>query len=107
MFTINNPDDDFDDPKAWPNVRYAVWQKERGANGTVHLQGYVSFTKVHSLKMIKKVNLRAHWEVRMGTHQEAKVRREAREIPTAAANRPPAPCTGVLYEGGNPHCWTL
>lgn len=75
MFTINNPDDARDDPKAWQHVRYAVWQRERGANGTVHFQGYVSFMKPFTVRMLKKVNPRAHWEIRMGSHEDAKVRK--------------------------------
>ncbi len=49
-----------------------VWQKEKGENGTVHLQGYVAFSVRKSLATMKNVNGSAHWEVRRGTHDEAK-----------------------------------
>lgn len=85
MFTINNPTDE-DDPKTWKGVKYCVWQKERGVGGaadgaastadagTVHLQGYVMFNSNRRLNGLKKINARAHWERRMGTHAQAEVR---------------------------------
>ena len=53
--------------------RYAVWQLERGKNGTAHLQGYVEFGKPMSLAAIKKVLGRtAYVEERRGTRDEAR-----------------------------------
>lgn len=80
-FTLNNPSR-FDFPKDWYHAKdivFAVWQVERGtAGGTEHLQGYV-ITKEnpkskagYSIKWCKEnLNGKAHWEVRMGTHQQA------------------------------------
>lgn len=70
MFTINNPDDD-QVPSSWPNVKFATWQKEVGENGTLHLQGYVLWTKQHRLSSCKAVHPTAHWEPRQGTHDQA------------------------------------
>lgn len=73
MFTINNPNSDTK-PELWPDVKYVVYQKERGENGQqLHLQGYVIFTCPKRLSTLKKYCIRAHWEARMGTHEDAKV----------------------------------
>jgi hypothetical protein len=69
MFTINNPDDT-DDPNAW-GVKYVVWQLEEGESGTPHYQGYVELEKVSRLAAMKKLSLKAHWEKRMGTQDQA------------------------------------
>lgn len=68
-FTLNNPttvDLPFDD-----SVQFAVWQKERGENGTEHLQGYIEFKKVRKLAGLKKLFPTAHFEPRRGTQQQA------------------------------------
>lgn len=70
VFTINNPPVD-EICKAWDGVAYCVWQKERGENGTPHLQGYVVFTNPRTLAGLKKVATTAHWEPRRGTHAQA------------------------------------
>lgn len=70
VFTINNPTDD-DVPSTW-EYKYVVWQVERGAEGTRHLQGYVQMLRQHKLTGMKKVHSTAHWEVRKGTHSEAR-----------------------------------
>ena len=74
MFTINNPmyDNPQDDPGNWDGVKYLIYQLEEGENGTPHFQGYVCFHTNHRLSALKKLNSRAHWELRMGTHEEAK-----------------------------------
>lgn len=68
-FTLNNPTTTtlpFDD-----SVQYAVWQKERGENGTEHLQGYVEFKKVRKLGGLKKLFPTAHFEIRRGSQTQA------------------------------------
>jgi len=70
MFTINNPTE-ADDPRKWDDVRYVTWQLEKGDEGTPHLQGYVEWTKNRRLSGCKKINSRAHWDIRMGTQQQA------------------------------------
>jgi len=75
LFTINNPTDG-DNPEVWKDeVRFAVWQKEKGADGTPHLQGYVVLKNNKRITGMKKMNARAHWEIRKGSHMQAKVRR--------------------------------
>lgn len=71
VFTINNPIDD-QIPARFADTEYVVWQREKGANGTEHLQGYVIFTKSKRLTGVKKIHGSAHWESRMGTHAQAK-----------------------------------
>ncbi|UJO02092.1 Rep [Molossus molossus associated circovirus 3] len=69
IFTDNNPEHDEPD---WPDcVKYAIWQKERGENGTEHLQGYVEFKSSKKLTAVKAILPRAHWEIRRGTQQQA------------------------------------
>jgi len=70
MFTVNNPSKS-DNPLQWPGVRFLVFQKEQGEKGTPHLQGYVQFEKPKRLSALKKVHSTAHWEARMGTHEQA------------------------------------
>lgn len=71
VFTINNPVPE-DDPTQWQAVRYLVFQREIGEEGTPHLQGYVVFNSNKALTGVKKLNARAHWEVRKGTHAQAR-----------------------------------
>ncbi|UJO02088.1 Rep [Molossus molossus associated circovirus 1] len=69
IFTDNNPERHEPD---WPDtVKYAIWQLERGAEGTQHLQGYVEFKHSTPLTRCKSILPRAHWEVRRGTQQQA------------------------------------
>lgn len=70
-FTLNNPAAD-DVPRAWDGVRYCVWQKEQGENGTPHLQGYLVLTQKKTLSYVKLLCPAAHWEIRRGTHKQAK-----------------------------------
>lgn len=71
IFTINNPHT-LDIPKKWKDVEYAIWQLEEGTEGTRHLQGYVVFCRRKKIATLKKVDVRAHWEIRRGTHAQAK-----------------------------------
>lgn len=70
IFTINNPSDN-DLPKLFTDTRFCIWQREKGAQGTEHLQGYVGFTKALTLGQVKTMNSTAHWEPRKGTEQQA------------------------------------
>ncbi len=71
-FTLNNPDDTLveDDPHTW-SAQYVVWQKEKGKDGTLHLQGYCELEKLSRLSAMKKINPRAHWEPRKGNQEQA------------------------------------
>jgi hypothetical protein len=70
-FTINNPSA-ADDPgealrELGDRVRYAVWQKERGENGTPHFQGFVLFKgRGRRLQGMKDLFPRAHLEIAKG-----------------------------------------
>lgn len=75
-FTINNPGlDDEVYLKKWsaiPNVKYLVFQRERGENGTIHLQGYIELSKTMRFNALKSaLDPTAHLERRRGTPQEA------------------------------------
>jgi hypothetical protein len=71
-FTVNNPEENEELAyKEWEDLRYIVFQRERGANNTVHIQGYVQFKKPKRLSALKKLHKRAHWEVSRGTPKEA------------------------------------
>lgn len=72
VFTINNPDGTAKSPETWEDVKYVVWQKEKGQNGTEHWQGYVQMKKKVALSFLKKLCPTAHWEVRRGSHTQAK-----------------------------------
>lgn len=50
---------------------FLVYQYEQGESGTLHLQGYIQFSQRRRLTSVKKINGRAHWEPRRGTHEEA------------------------------------
>lgn len=68
-FTLNNPED-AQAPAGWP-VKYVAWQLEKGEEGTPHLQGYVELHKTARITGLKKINGQAHWEIRMGTQEQA------------------------------------
>lgn len=51
-------------------VRYCIYGKEVGAEGTPHLQGYVAFKKQTTLSSCRKIfNDKAHLEVSKGTEE--------------------------------------
>lgn len=67
---MNNPTD-HQAPSTW-GCSYATWQFEKGESGTPHLQGYCSFTNaVHLTSLVKKIP-GVHWDIRRGTHDQAK-----------------------------------
>jgi len=69
-FTLNNPSsNEINYPDT---VKYAIWQREQGEEGTIHLQGYVEFTNSTRLSQCKTILPRAHWEIRRGTQLQAK-----------------------------------
>lgn len=54
-------------------VRYAVWQRERGASGTEHLQGYIQFDSQITLATVKKrISKTAHFEIARGNAADNK-----------------------------------
>lgn len=69
VFTLNNPDGPI---TWWEDVRYAIYQRERGANGTEHFQGYVELSKAVRFNAIKAKIPRAHIEQRRGSRDQAR-----------------------------------
>lgn len=51
-------------------IQYLVCQVEKVAH--VHIQGYVQFTGDMRLAALKKLSSSAHWEIRRGSHKEAR-----------------------------------
>jgi len=71
VFTINNPEDD--DILRFPRNKYQflIYQYEIGENGTEHIQGYVIMNSNVRFSTMKKMVPRAHFEARLGTHEQA------------------------------------
>lgn len=71
-FTLNNyTEDEYNNILGWESVKYLVIGKEVGDSGTPHLQGYVEFINPRTLKGLKNLNSKIHWEQRKGTGKEA------------------------------------
>ena len=75
LWTLNNPTDEHVPANVWEDVEYAIWQHERGEDGTDHIQGYVCFKKAKRITWLKEhCDERAHWEPRApnSDHDSAK-----------------------------------
>lgn len=70
VFTLNNPATD-DLPPA-PYERYVSWQRERGASGTPHLQGYLECSRPVRLAALKAWLAGAHFEQARGSRDSAR-----------------------------------
>jgi len=70
-FTLNNPVEQLDFSVA-PKVRYAIWQLEKGENGTPHYQGYMVMESAVKLGGMKLIVPGAHFEPCKGTHEQNK-----------------------------------
>lgn len=70
-FTINNyTDEDIAQCDALQaEAKYIIYGKEKGDNGTPHLQGYVYFENARSFSRVKKALPRAHLEFAKGSPQ--------------------------------------
>ena len=57
VFTINNPEDNGVPNPMWRELpqgaKYIAWQRERGAQGTEHYQGWVVFTNPKRLSEVQ------------------------------------------------------
>lgn len=70
-FTLNNyTEDEYNNILEW-ECDYLVIGREKGQEGTEHLQGYVEFSGGKRITTLKKLNPRIHWETRRGTAKEA------------------------------------
>jgi len=68
-FTINNPsNDEFDFPT---NCKLLIANREVGASGTPHYQGYVEFNTSVALSHLRNWNGRGHYEIRKGNQYDA------------------------------------
>jgi len=71
LFTLNNPSPS-DIPNPWPEwIKICVYQMEKGAEGTEHLQGYLEVKHSIRLGQLKTLLPRAHLEKRRGTRRDA------------------------------------
>lgn len=70
MWTLNNPEE----LKFGAEIKYAIWQLEKGEAGTLHFQGYLVLEKPARLSGVRKIPglERAHFEIRRGTHIAAR-----------------------------------
>jgi len=72
-FTVNNPTT-IPVSEEWminESIKWCVWQKEKGENGTLHWQGVLVMTAPRRLHYMKGLCGTAHWEPRRGSVQEA------------------------------------
>lgn len=69
-FTWNNPDGE-PNPKAWPNCRYCIYQKEEGEKKhTPHYQGYVEFTSPIKPRALSALLPKASFRNSNGTREQ-------------------------------------
>jgi len=75
-FTINNPEKKsikaLKQLRINPDVQYLVFQGEKGANGTPHIQGFLQLKKKKRMRIVKEMlGGNAHLEFRRGTVKQA------------------------------------
>lgn len=70
-YTLNNWTEEEYDVFYRLECNYHVIGEETGENGTDHLQGYIEFKTKKRMTQLKKINQRAHWEIRRGTPLQA------------------------------------
>lgn len=77
-FTINNfSSDDLErldqlSATIGEDIKYLVYGRETGENGTPHLQGYIQFSKKKRLGQVRnQISERGHFEVSQGTPLQA------------------------------------
>lgn len=69
-FTLNNYTEDEYKALQDQKTKYIIIGKEKGENGTPHLQGYIQFPCGKRLSALKKVSPRAHWEEAKGNPEQ-------------------------------------
>jgi hypothetical protein len=70
-FTLNNPYDEDETLIGSWQTNYTVFGRETSSSGTPHLQGFVTFPQAKRLAGVRKLCVRAHWEVAKGTSLQA------------------------------------
>lgn len=70
-FTLNNWEPHHEDTLKTVPCAYMVYGKEKGKEGTPHLQGYFTFKAMKRLSALKKLFPTAHWEIAKGTSLQA------------------------------------
>ena len=72
-FTLNNPTEIEIEQIEYEKQSFLKWVfgNEIGENGTPHIQGYICFKYKKRLTEVKKIIVRAHWEKRKGTEEQA------------------------------------
>nr|WDW25916.1 MAG: replication-associated protein [Canine stool-associated circular virus] len=79
--TLNNPTPrDLEAPQdfsslfeAIPDIRYAIWQLERGTEGTLHIQAYLELVRPQRFSFFGTTSLKgAHFEARKGSRDQAR-----------------------------------
>lgn len=66
-FTLNNYSEDDCEKLNGLDVKSIIVGKEKGEQGTEHLQGFVKFEKAKRLSAVKKILDKAHWEKAKGS----------------------------------------
>lgn len=69
MFTLNNPTENGETflktLSELPGTKFAIFQLEKGAEGTLHFQGYLGLKRAQRFSYLKRhVSAVAHWEAR-------------------------------------------
>ena len=77
VFTINNPQNTKEElleelKDKYSSSKYIAVSKEKGKNGTEHLQGYIEFSNPVPFDRLKKTLPTAHIEKRKGSPQQAR-----------------------------------
>jgi len=79
VFTLNNYTPEEVESLKICGSKYLIFGKEIGDSGTPHLQGYMWFPTLKSLKQVKSINPRAHWEQQKGSFE--RFHKEYQELP--------------------------
>ena len=66
-FTLNNHTDEERVKLLATDCKYVIIGDEVGESGTPHLQGFIYFEARKSLKQVKKLNGKSHWEMTKGS----------------------------------------
>lgn len=65
-YTLNNYTQEEEEQLQAVECTYHVYGHEQGEEGTPHLQGYIAHSTMKSLKQMKAISPRAHWEAAKG-----------------------------------------